>query len=572
MTDTLRTQHINQLQKIEALIHIQKKGIPDKSVSSLNNELIKALIEQKRAEAELLRRLEFETLAASLCQEFIHVTTDQMDELINMTLARIGRFIDGDRAYVFLYKDNHRLMDNTHEWCNDGIDPYIHHLQNLKVDDYYVVKRVIQSQRYFQLSHLDELPPEALVDRQDFERQGIQSLFLTPLICKTSHLGFLGIDAVRAPKTWSSGTIALISMVAQAIANAITRQRAEEALYIKQFCLDTSNLSVFWVQQNGQFAYVNDKACESLGYTQDELHRLGLWDIDPNYRVKDNQLWWKLVHRSEKGLVFERTHKTKDGRVFPVEICAKSMSYRDLEVNVCFVRDITERKQTQERLMEYQTKLKAMGREVSNAEERFKRRIGEQLHDQIGQSLAFSKMKLQVLASSTLNEGIQGDLQVVCQTLTQSISDIRTLTFELASPILPVLGLEKTVRAWLRDHVEQKHAIATKFVDDGQSKPLDEDMQAMLFRCIRELLVNVIKHAEASLITVSISRHDNYIHICVEDNGKGLSPDRLDETSSEAGFGLFSIRERLAHFQGTLQIDSCPGQGCKAYLIAPLGG
>ena len=440
MTDTLGTQQSSRLQDIEVLIHTRKKTLVDNSDIAFYQELSKAAAEQKRTEAELRRRLEFETLVAQLSQEFIHVTTDQMDELINTTLARIGRFIDGDRAYVFLYKDNHRLMDNTHEWCNEGIEPYIHCLKNLEVNDYYVVNRVMQNKRSFQLSHLDELPPEALTDREDFERQGIQSLFLTPLICKTSHLGFLGIDAVRAPKTWSAGTIALISMVAQAIANAITRQRSEEALRIAQFSLDTSNLSIFWVQRDGYFAYVNDKACECLGYTQEELRQLALWDIDPNYNeVTDNSFWWNRVHYSEKGLVFERTHITKDGRVYPVEICAHSMTYRDIELNACFVRDISERKQTQKRLMEYQNKLKALGREFNNAEERLKRHMSEQLHDQIGQSLAFAKMKLQVLANSTQSEPMQEDLQLVCQTLTQTISDIRTLTFELASPMLSVL-------------------------------------------------------------------------------------------------------------------------------------
>lgn len=354
------------------------------------------------------------------------------------------------------------------------------------------------------------------------------------------------------------------------LTKALSEQKRTEAeLRATQFCLDTCYLSIFWIKQDGSFAYVNDAACKKLGYNREELLNLPLWEIDPDYIKTKNQKCWEYVQNSN-GIVFEARHKTKEGHIFPVEISANPMRYGDVKLNITMVRDISERKQAQNRLLEYQNKLRALARTLTDTEERLKQRTAEQLHDQVGQSLAFSKMKLQVLSEALNDPEAQKDLQSVCQTLTQTISDIRSLTFQLSSPVLSVLGLEKAVTAWLRDHIEQEFDIKTEFVDDGSSKPLDTQMKIMLFRSIRELLINAVKYADASLITVSISRQDHLIHVCVKDDGKGFHPKPMDEASSESGFGLFSIRERLEHFGGSLVVDSKPGQGCRATLIAPL--
>jgi signal transduction histidine kinase len=116
-----------------------------------------------------------------------------------------------------------------------------------------------------------------------------------------------------------------------------------------------------------------------------------------------------------------------------------------------------------------------------------------------------------------------------------------------------------------------KHGIETEFEDDGRQKHLDDDIQALLFRNVRELLINVVKHSNAKKVKVSISRVNEHINIEVEDNGKGFDPVKVtSRAAKETKFGLFSIKERLEQLGGQFEIDSKPGRGSKFSMITPL--
>jgi len=119
--------------------------------------------------------------------------------------------------------------------------------------------------------------------------------------------------------------------------------------------------------------------------------------------------------------------------------------------------------------------------------------------------------------------------------------------------------------------VQVKHGIATEFQDDGKAKPLDDDVKMMLFRNVRELLINCIKHANAGKVRVNIRRTDGSVEIVVEDNGVGFDPAEVRSTAGKsAKFGLFSVRESLEGLGGHFKIESKPGAGCKAIMTAPL--
>jgi len=145
--------------------------------------------------------------------------------------------------------------------------------------------------------------------------------------------------------------------------------------------------------------------------------------------------------------------------------------------------------------------------------------------------------------------------------------DTRTLTFELSSPILYELGFETVVTEWLDEQIREKHGIQTEFRDDGQPKPLDNDIRALLFRNVRELLINIIKHAKARKVKVIVSKIDEQICVIIEDDGVGFEPAK---TGSNTGFGIFSIRERLEQLDGHLEIESEPGRGSRFTMTAPL--
>jgi len=241
-----------------------------------------------------------------------------------------------------------------------------------------------------------------------------------------------------------------------------------------------------------------------------------------------------------------------------------------LEYIIVVSIDTTERQQAEQKIVNNQTQLKVLASELVLAEERERNRIAVHLHDDVCQNLAYSKMKLQIMHAALDDQTQLDDMAEVYDTLTKMMQDVRTLTFELSSPVLTEFGLEPAVSHWLTEQIEQKHGIATTFIDDGQAKPLEEDVRALLFRSVRELLANVVKHSKANRVEVNISRVEDQVAIGLQDDGIGFSPNKVIVGTVTGGFGLFSIRERLSQMGGSLEIDSEPGQGCKSVLRAPL--
>jgi signal transduction histidine kinase len=201
-------------------------------------------------------------------------------------------------------------------------------------------------------------------------------------------------------------------------------------------------------------------------------------------------------------------------------------------------------------------------------EERERRRIANDLHDHIGQTLALSKIKLGELRES-VSPSLVKPLGEIHELIEQTIQYTRSLTFELSPPILYELGFEAAVE-WLAEQIQEKHGISVDFEDDLQPKPVGKEMRILLFKAVGELLMNVIKHAQAHKAKVAIRREGCNIRITVEDDGIGFYIPEASQLAGVGGFGLFSIRERLRHFGGSLQIQSGPRRGTLMTLLAPI--
>ena len=235
------------------------------------------------------------------------------------------------------------------------------------------------------------------------------------------------------------------------------------------------------------------------------------------------------------------------------------------------IGDIIDHRRDKEKLLDYQAQLKSLASELSLTEERERRRIATELHDRISQFLVISKVRLEALRESAVSEDFAKSLREICNSLDQVIQNTRSLTFDLSSPILYELGFEAAVAEWFDEQFKAKHDISTEFEDDGLPKPLNDDIRVLLFRDVRELLINVIKHANAHKVKVSIHKAGENIKVIVEDNGAGFDISEITSIATKTGgFGLFSIRERLKQLGGHLEIISKPGRGTKVTLTAPL--
>jgi signal transduction histidine kinase len=212
--------------------------------------------------------------------------------------------------------------------------------------------------------------------------------------------------------------------------------------------------------------------------------------------------------------------------------------------------------------------LQTLASDLTLAEERERRRLAVQLHDGIGQALAICKMRLGQLGR-TASPDDAAQFAQVRELLDDAICDARTLTVELSPPLLHELGLEAALE-WLGERARDEMGLRCEYLNDAQPKPLTEGVRVLLYQAVRELLANVVKHAQADSVCISSSRSDSEIKVGVEDDGVGFQTDKLSAAHGMQGFGLFSIRERLTGVGGRMEVRSGPGRGTGIFLFAPL--
>jgi len=231
--------------------------------------------------------------------------------------------------------------------------------------------------------------------------------------------------------------------------------------------------------------------------------------------------------------------------------------------------DITKRRQDEELIRSYQEQLSLMASQLSLVEEKERREIAKDLHDNIGQILACAKLKLGELSESC-NADCKQNLRQIYSLVEKSILYTRSLTAELSVPILYEMGLEPAV-AWLGREFQKNHSVQFHLSDDGTSKPLKDETRIVLFKSIRELLNNVAKHAHAKNVTVSLAKNNGSMQVTVEDDGVGFDvADIRKGPRIESCFGLFSVREALKNSGGSVQIVSAPGRATRITLTAPI--
>jgi len=382
------------------------------------------------------------------------------------------------------------------------------------------------------------------------------------------------IEAINASKLIQyEGETAILGVVTDITERKKSERALRESEERLKILFESAPDTIYLIDSEGRFMDGNRAALELVGFARDEAIGKNLAEMG---MLSDKQLS-KAIENLKKVATGnlsgpnEYRLKRKDGSYISVEVRTFPVKIGGETLTLGIARNITERKQAEKTLLDHRAQLKSLASQLSLTEERERHRLATELHDQISQSLVISKIKLDQLRKSNSSGDFKEALDEISKYLGQVIEETRTLTFDLSSPILYELGFEAAVAEWLTDQIQEKHRIETEFKDDGRQKPLDDDIRVLLFRNVRELLINVVKHAKAHKVKVSIRRIGEYISVCVEDDGIGFDPVEVASTAvKKAEFGLFSIQERLEQQGGQIEIESGPGRGTKITMTAPL--
>ncbi len=221
-----------------------------------------------------------------------------------------------------------------------------------------------------------------------------------------------------------------------------------------------------------------------------------------------------------------------------------------------------------DQLLILNSRLRRLAGELASAEQRERKRLAAILHDHLQQLLVAARMRLNTIGRKIDNPQIAVAIDDARQCLSDAVEASRDLTRQLRPPVLYEAGLLPALE-WLAGDVAERHKLLVRVDSDGSEANLTDDVKAMLFECVRELLFNVVKHAGDAEAGVEVFSEGDNLHIVVRDTGTGFDARTALDDGPTAGMGLFSVRERLAAFGGDLLVDS-GAEGTRVTLIFPL--
>lgn len=240
------------------------------------------------------------------------------------------------------------------------------------------------------------------------------------------------------------------------------------------------------------------------------------------------------------------------------------------EAIATIAKDISSLKAAQEQMKQRNRQLAWMANKLTLAEQRERRRLAKLLHDHLQQLLAGAKLKLEIHSEVCPAED-NSDLESAKDLILQSLAASRSLVSELSPQVLFKNGLVNALE-WLARRVKETYDLDVSLDLEGENEQIKLELRVLLFETIRELLFNVVKHADTRNARIEMTRNDDRVRITVSDDGSGFDPSGLwnRDIEEESGFGLFNIRERFKLLGGTFEIDSSPGKGTVVILCLPL--
>ena len=232
-------------------------------------------------------------------------------------------------------------------------------------------------------------------------------------------------------------------------------------------------------------------------------------------------------------------------------------------------RRVEEYAEAQARIERDQAQLRQLASQLAAVEARERRAIATDLHDHIGQALAFIKMNVAQLQANATFCGFEHQIAETLVLLNQTIRYTRDLTSQISPPVLYDLGLSSALR-WLGEKIQVKHKVVVKVEAPAAHRHLADEVSATVFKSVQELLTNVVKHAGARSILVRLEMSATGLAVEVSDDGSGFEGDALHTAESLGDhFGLFSIREQMRYLGGGTAIVSSPGRGTRVTLTLP---
>lgn len=391
------------------------------------------------------------------------------------------------------------------------------------------------------------------------------------------------------------------------------RKRVQDAMKISEIryrrLFETAKDGILILEADtGRITDANPFLRDLLGYSHAELLGRRLWEIGPFKDIAASRDAFRKL-QAKKYIRYDNLPlETKGHRYKQVEFVSNVYRENGTKVIQCNIRDITGNKRAEEALakagMELEKRvddrtnelltanklMKKMLDEGKRSEEKLKRsrerlrnfsarlqslleeertRISREIHDELGQSLTALKLDLSLIRRKILSDGLAEESGKVHETelaVSRIIRTVRKIATDLRPGILDELGVVAAIK-WMAKNFQNRTGISCKVAVEGTGRISDSARATAIFRIVQEALTNVMRHAAASQVKVSLERKGDTLIVEVRDNGIGIKEGMIFDSKS---LGLVGIRERVLLLGGEASIYGKPGEGTLVRAILPM--
>jgi len=345
------------------------------------------------------------------------------------------------------------------------------------------------------------------------------------------------------------------------------RAVAQRYEYLTRFANDI----ILVTDQSLKIVEANNQAVASYGYERDELLKLYLIDL---YRPGSEHVLSTIMRHVEDkgGLIFETIQRRKDGTIFPAEISLRLLEVEGQKLFQEIIRDITERKLAEEKLMESEKNLRRLTSQLLSAQEDERKRISMELHDELGHALLALKLQLESVEEQLLPHQIslKDEVGKMLGGIYGTIEKVRRLYLDLSPGDLEDLGLTTSLHSLFDDFADLQKQITWTIKLNHLDGLFPLSTQTAIYRIVQEALTNIGKHDKPNHVLTEIKREKQGVKFIIEDDGIGFEWSKV--VIEKKTLGLLAMEERVKILGGSFELWSRANQGTKISFTIPIPG
>lgn len=361
---------------------------------------------------------------------------------------------------------------------------------------------------------------------------------------------------------------ALILSICSQLGVIIEKKLVERELHIKESIIASAIDGIAIADLKGSLTFVNDAFLRMWGYDQkDEILGMSVLEF---WKIKSGARNVVTKSKKEGSWIGELVGLRKDGKSFDVHLSAnlvKDKFGNPICKMACFY-DISDQKRTEAELKKSQEELRSLGSHLQNLREQERKLMAHKIHDELGQELTVLKMDLSFLKEKLPRDqkNLLDLTKSMMKTINKTIRTVRRISTELRPSLLDDVGLIPAIE-WYVKEFQKRTRIKCEFFTDNRDINPDIKKSTVLYRVLQEALTNVVRHAAATKIKVSLSTKPDKLILKIRDNGKGITQNQI---SSSKSFGILGIWESLFSLRGKMEIKGIPDKSTTVKVSLPL--